>query len=347
MRSARSYTTTSWPARVSCCAAARPEGPEPTTATRSPVLCDGGTGTTQPSSHARSMIDTSTCLIVTGSWLMPSTHAASHGAGHSRPVNSGKLLVACRRSMASCQWSRQTRSFQSGMRLPSGHPLLQNGMPQSMHRDACAFNSPSGNGSYTSCQSRMRTGTGRRVGVLRPCFRNPVGSAMCGRHHCFEHVFALLLCEPHRFEHSLVVLREHLDEVAHLVVPAGEDARRHGRVGLRLVLADDRPQPLAVVVFDWIDVDHLEVEPAGEGVVRVVHEREPTGHAGAEVAARRPEHDDLAAGHVLAPVVAHAFDDRGRARVADAEPFADDAADEALAARRPVEDDVAGDDVLL
>ncbi len=38
--------------------------------------------------------------------LMPSTHAASHGAGHSRPVNSGKLLVACRRSIASCQRSR-------------------------------------------------------------------------------------------------------------------------------------------------------------------------------------------------------------------------------------------------
>ena len=173
MRSARSNTTTSWPARVSCCAAASPAGPDPTTATRLPVRTDGGTGRTQPSSHARSMISTSTCLIVTGSWLMPSTHAASHGAGHSRPVNSGKLLVACSRSMASRQWSRYTRSFQSGMRLPSGQPLLQNGIPQSMHRDACARTSPSGNVSYTSCQSRMRTGTGRRVGSFRPCFKNP------------------------------------------------------------------------------------------------------------------------------------------------------------------------------
>src|SRR3954447_13164921 len=283
MRSARSNTTTSWPARVSCCAAARPAGPDPTTATRLPVFVSGSTGSIHPPAQARSTISTSTCLMVTGSWLIPSTHAVSHGAGHSGPVNSGKLLVACSRSIASCQCSRQTRSFQSGMRLPSGQPLLQNGMPQSMHRDACAFSSPSGNGSYTSCQSRMRTGTGRRVGVLRPCFRNPVGSAMRGRHHCFEHVSALLLREPHRFEHSLVVLREHLDEVAHLVVPAGEYARRHGRVGHRLVLADDRPQPLAVVVFDRIDVDHLEVEPAGERVVGVVHEREPAGHAGAEV----------------------------------------------------------------
>ena len=147
MRSARSNTTTRWPARVSCWAAARPAGPEPMTATALPVVVDGGTGTTQPSSHARSMISTSTCLMVTGSWLMPSTHAPSHGAGQSRPVNSGKLLVACSRSMASRQRSRYTRSFQSGMRLPSGQPLLQNGMPQSMHRDACTWRWSSGNSS--------------------------------------------------------------------------------------------------------------------------------------------------------------------------------------------------------
>jgi len=52
------------------------------------------------------MIETSTCLIVTAGWLMPSTQAASQGAGQSRPVNSGKLLVACRRSIASRQRSR-------------------------------------------------------------------------------------------------------------------------------------------------------------------------------------------------------------------------------------------------
>ncbi len=47
------------------------------------------------------MIVTSTCLMVTAGWLMPSTQAVSHGAGHSRPVNSGKLFVACSRSVAS------------------------------------------------------------------------------------------------------------------------------------------------------------------------------------------------------------------------------------------------------
>ena len=80
------------------------------------------------------MISTSICLIVTASWLMPSTHDDSHGAGHSRPVNSGKLLVACSRSIASRHRSVRTRSFHSGIRLPSGQPLWQNGIPQSMQR---------------------------------------------------------------------------------------------------------------------------------------------------------------------------------------------------------------------
>ena len=177
-RSARSNTVTSWPARVSCCAAARPAGPEPTTATLRPVREAGSSGRTQPISKALSMIATSTCLIVTGSALMPSTHAPSHGAGHSLPVNSGKLLVACSRSMASCQRSRYTRSFQSGMMLPSGQPELQNGTPQSMQRLAWVRKSSSANGSYTSRQSRRRTGTGRRVGSSRSCRMNPRISPM-------------------------------------------------------------------------------------------------------------------------------------------------------------------------
>lgn len=106
MRSARSYTATVWPARVSCWAAARPAGPEPMTATVLPDRRSGGRGTTSPLSHALSMMETSTFLMVTAGWLMASTHADSHGAGQSLPVNSGKLLVACRRSLAAVQSSR-------------------------------------------------------------------------------------------------------------------------------------------------------------------------------------------------------------------------------------------------
>ena len=94
-----------------------------------------------------SMIRSSISLIVTGSVLIDSTQASSHGAGHSVPVNSGKLFVACSCSIASRQWPPQIRSFHSGMRLPSGQPWWQNGTPQSMHRPAWRRSRLSGNGS--------------------------------------------------------------------------------------------------------------------------------------------------------------------------------------------------------
>jgi len=89
------------------------------------------------------MIACSIDLMPTGSLLIPSVHAASHGAGQIRPVNSGKLLVECRTSIACCQSWRYTRSLKSGMTLLTGQPLLQNGMPQSMQRAPWTFASAS------------------------------------------------------------------------------------------------------------------------------------------------------------------------------------------------------------
>ena len=83
-----------------------PAGPEPTTATVLPVRRVGGSATTQPSWKARSAIAISICSIATGSSLMASTQADSHGAGQISPVNSGKLLVVCSWSIASRHLSR-------------------------------------------------------------------------------------------------------------------------------------------------------------------------------------------------------------------------------------------------
>jgi fatty acid desaturase len=73
-----------------------PEGPDPITATFFPVFSAGGSGLTQPCSHALSTIAHSMVLMVTGLSSMFSVHDASHGAGQIRPVNSGKLFVECR-----------------------------------------------------------------------------------------------------------------------------------------------------------------------------------------------------------------------------------------------------------
>ena len=90
-----SKTVTVCPARFNCCAAAKPAGPEPITATVFPVLTSGGCGFIHPSAKPLSIIFFSIFSIATGSLIIPNTHDFSHGAGHKRPVNSGKLLVDC------------------------------------------------------------------------------------------------------------------------------------------------------------------------------------------------------------------------------------------------------------
>ena len=92
-RSSRSYTVILCPIWFKQSAAASPAGPLPTTATDSPERCDGMRGTIHPSSNARSTMEYSMFLIVTGWSINPATQAPSHGAGHTRPVNSGKLFV--------------------------------------------------------------------------------------------------------------------------------------------------------------------------------------------------------------------------------------------------------------
>jgi hypothetical protein len=78
-----------------------PAGPPPMIATLLPVLSLGGLGTIHPSSHALSMMEASMVLMDTGFSMMPRTQEPSHGAGQTRPVNSGKLLVSKSLSRAS------------------------------------------------------------------------------------------------------------------------------------------------------------------------------------------------------------------------------------------------------
>jgi len=69
-------------------------------ATRLPVRRTGTWGLIQPCSQALSTMVYSMVLMVTGTSSMFSVQDASQGAGQTRPVNSGKLLVECRTSQA-------------------------------------------------------------------------------------------------------------------------------------------------------------------------------------------------------------------------------------------------------
>ena len=122
-RSSRSTTRTRAPRRASSHAAARPAGPEPTTVTRGASGAGGANRRGPPWAHSQSEIARSLSWMVSGSSWHPRLHAASQSAGHTRLVNSGSGEVMARRSAASRQSPRKTRSFHSGIRLWSGHPL--------------------------------------------------------------------------------------------------------------------------------------------------------------------------------------------------------------------------------
>jgi len=101
-----SKTVTSWPARASCCAAARPAGPEPTMATRLPVRICSRLGFDK--AFLKGAVDNALLDLPDGDGRLAdaSTHAALAGSGTERPVKLGKIVVACNWRIASRQRPR-------------------------------------------------------------------------------------------------------------------------------------------------------------------------------------------------------------------------------------------------
>src|SRR5690606_6176554 len=108
-------------------------------------------------------------------------------------------------------------------------------------------------------------------------------------------------------------------------------------------------QLLQHVVFlgHRLELDHRHVATLGEIAGLVEHIGDAARHAGREVTARLADHNDHAAGHVFAAVVAHAFHDRHGAGVTHGEALARNAAEVAFALDGTVEHRVADDDRLL
>ena len=100
-----------------------------------------------------------------------------------------------------------------------------------------------------------------------------------------------------------------------------------------------------VSAIDAVGIDHLTIHATGEQAGFVIDEGHAAAHAGTEVDAGVAQHDDAAAGHVLAAVVAHALDHRRGAAVAHREALAGHARSKQLAGSRAVEAGVADDDV--
>ena len=108
-----------------------------------------------------------------------------------------------------------------------------------------------------------------------------------------------------------------------------------------------RTSAISAGILELSDADHLAVDAPREVARARRARRRCRRTCRPRSCARRAEHDDPAAGHVFAAVIAHGLDDGVDAAVADAEALARHAADVGLAAGGPVEGDVADDDVLL
>ncbi len=96
-----------------------------------------------------------------------------------------------------------------------------------------------------------------------------------------------------------------------------------------------------------LQLDHRHVATLREIAFLIKHIGDAARHARREIAPRLPDHDNHAAGHIFAAVVAHTFDNRNRTGVAHGETLARNAAEIALAFKRAVEHRIADDDRIL
>ena len=143
------------------------------------------------------------------------------------------------------------------MRLPSGQPWWQNGMPQSMQRDACARSCARRARDRRSRASRGRArSTGRSSSSSRGASRKPFGSPMA----CY-----LRSCRS--CEDASPLVRHHLHEAALRPTIARTLLPRALRVCAD-VLLDERPHELLVLGVERLEVDHRLADAAGEDARR-------------------------------------------------------------------------------
>jgi len=116
----------------------------------------GGSGFTQPCSKARSTMAHSMVLMVTGCSSRLSVQEASQGAGQTRPVNSGKLLVECRFCALPAS-PRDRRVVPVRDLIVHRTAGVTIGTPQSMQRAACVRFSASEAAGTNSRQCLMRS----------------------------------------------------------------------------------------------------------------------------------------------------------------------------------------------
>ena len=153
----------------------------------------------------------------------------------------------------------------------------------------------------------------------------------------------------HGLRHGHELLRHYVREPLDGFVPVLQQGRGELRTGLFGMLLDQ-----CVHQLGGFGIKRLEEQCTGLNGTRVdllhievKHISVTAGEACTEVASGGAEHHNSAAGHVLAAVVAHAFDYKRGTAVTNAETFAGATGYEHLAGSGAETGDIAGDDVAV
>src|SRR5438874_2092989 len=89
-------------------------------------------------------------------------------------------------------------------------------------------------------------------------------------------------------------------------------------------------------IFGCFKIDHLKIAPLGEISFLVDDVGDASAHSRREIASRPAENGHAAACHVLAAVIANAFDNSDSSAVTDSKTLSCDAADESLTRSRSI-----------
>lgn len=134
-------------------------------------------------------------------------------------------------------------------------------------------------------------------------------------------------------QHPVVIVGEDFLELGQILTEVVQDLFAARGAGGFHMLADQLLQGGNIVLMlHGFEADRLFVHPLVEVPVLIQHIGDAAGHAGCKVLAGLAQHDDGAAGHVLAAMVADALHNGRCAGVADAEALTGHAGDEGLAA---------------
>src|SRR5258706_7204270 len=147
----------------------------------------------------------------------------------------------------------------------------------------------------------------------------------------------------------LPVLRWHDgDEETLRSVPPPQLTFRASAAGVTCVLLHQSPQQRELAGVSHVrQLHHPLVALPLQLLELVEYECDATTHSRAEVSAGAAKHDDRAASHVLAAVIADSFHHRDRATVAHAESLASDSGEVSFTRRRAVEHRVSDEDRLV